>query len=197
MLSEKAVSERIKRRGPHHPLTLDSILLRVNAINKAQCTDEASVNMQRNAQLRDSWGPQRPQDPLQPDLQALQKSTHAHRYPPWEGEGHSRRAQTCVPVLKRTVRQSMMNRAQSHSNDTHRAFRTASGATTGATERKSRLIRSPANIETSRKTGTTLCSPVGPSTEKTEFRLLTVTQLEDCFRARRSLEQSCQQRGDY
>lgn len=182
MLSEKAVSERIKRRGPHHPLTCDSILLRVNAINKAQCTDEASVNMQRNAQLRDSWGPRRPQDPLQPD----QKSTHTHRYPPWEGEGPSRRAKTCVPVPKRTLRQNMMNRAQSLSNDTHRAIRTASGFTTSATEGKSILMSSPPDVEASIKTRTSLCrsSPVGPSSAKTEFRLLTMTQLEDCVRAR-------------
>lgn len=185
----------MKRRGPHHPLTCDCILLRVNAINKAQCTDEASVNMQRNAQLRDSWGPQ---DPLQADLQALQRSTHTHRYPPWEGECHARRAKTCVPVLKRTARQSMMNRAQSHCNDTHRdRIRTASGFPTSVTDRKSRLMRSPPNIEASIKTSTTLCrsSPVGPSGAKTEFRLLTVTQLEDCVRARS--KQSCQQRGDY
>lgn len=187
----------MKRRGPHHPLTCDAILLRVNAINKAQCTDEASVNMQRNAQLRDSWGPRRPPDPLQPDLQALQKSTRTHRYPPWEGEARSRRVKTCVPVLKRTVRQSLMNRAQSRSIGTCRAIRTASGFTTSATEGKSRLMRSPPNIEASIKASTTLCRsrPVGPSGEKTEFRLLTVTQLEDCVRARS--KQSCHQRGDY
>ncbi|XP_008293454.1 F-box/WD repeat-containing protein 10, partial [Stegastes partitus] len=69
MLSEKAASERMKKRGPHHPLTRDCLLLRVNAIQKARCTDEASVNMERNARLRDSWGPNttlRKQSPCPP-----------------------------------------------------------------------------------------------------------------------------------
>lgn len=57
-LSERAAGERIKKRGLHHPLTRDSLLLRVGALQRARSGDEAGVNMQRNAALRDSWGPQ-------------------------------------------------------------------------------------------------------------------------------------------
>uniref|UniRef100_A0A8C6SA46 F-box and WD repeat domain containing 10 n=1 Tax=Neogobius melanostomus TaxID=47308 RepID=A0A8C6SA46_9GOBI len=55
-LSEKATTERIKKRGPHHPPTRDSTLLKINAIQRATCMDEVALNMQRNARLRDDWG---------------------------------------------------------------------------------------------------------------------------------------------
>ncbi|XP_028264592.1 CMT1A duplicated region transcript 1 protein [Parambassis ranga] len=65
-VSEKAARERMRKRGPHHPPTRDAILLRLNAIQKARCTDQASINMENNARLRDSWGPpDRLQDPPQ------------------------------------------------------------------------------------------------------------------------------------
>lgn len=202
MLSEKATSERMKRRGLHHPLTRDSILLRVNTIQKVQCTDEVGVNMECNARLRDSWGPHTPQGPLQPDLQALKRT---HRYPPWDTrEGYTRRAKTSVPILKRAASQNTTNtnRAQPHSADTHRAIKRVSGFTTSATEGprapECRLMRSLPNPESSIKTSTSLrrISPVGPSREQTGFRLLTVTQLEDFVRAKTDLIQSCEQKRD-
>uniref|UniRef100_A0A3Q0RLE4 F-box and WD repeat domain containing 10 n=1 Tax=Amphilophus citrinellus TaxID=61819 RepID=A0A3Q0RLE4_AMPCI len=90
MLSEKAASERIKKRGLHHPLTQDCIHLRVNAVQTAHRTEEASINMESNARLRDSWGPhtERPHD------------------------GHPSRAKTCVPVVKRAVTQNMTKKPQ-------------------------------------------------------------------------------------
>uniref|UniRef100_A0AAV2LFK4 F-box domain-containing protein n=1 Tax=Knipowitschia caucasica TaxID=637954 RepID=A0AAV2LFK4_KNICA len=54
-LSEKATSARIKRRGPHHPLNTDCIMLKLNAAQKARTTDEAAINMELNARLRDDW----------------------------------------------------------------------------------------------------------------------------------------------
>lgn len=108
MLSEKAASERIKKRGLHHPLTRDSILLRVSAIQRAQCMDEISINMELNARLRDSWGPHTPQDPLHSDLQSLKQSLQICPL------GHSRddrprRAKTCIPILKPAASQNMTN----------------------------------------------------------------------------------------
>ncbi|XP_030611453.1 F-box/WD repeat-containing protein 10 isoform X2 [Archocentrus centrarchus] len=90
MLSEKAASERIKKRGLHHPLTQDCIHLRVNAVQTAHRTEEAIINMESNARLRDSWGPhtERPHD------------------------GHPSRAKTCVPVVKRAVTQNMTKKPQ-------------------------------------------------------------------------------------
>uniref|UniRef100_A0A3Q4BYG8 Uncharacterized protein n=1 Tax=Mola mola TaxID=94237 RepID=A0A3Q4BYG8_MOLML len=100
IMSERATSERIKRRGLHHPLTPDFMLLRLNAIQKAHSMDEVGINMERNARLRDSWGPGTAQGPLQfgPELQALKHSPRAHRYP----EGQPTRAQTCIPILKKS-----------------------------------------------------------------------------------------------
>ncbi len=178
MLSEKATSERIKKRGLHHPLTRDSILLRVNAVQRAQCVDEVSINMECNARLRDSWGPHTSQDPLRSDLQALKQSLQAQMHPLWH------RAKTCVPILKRAATQNMTNtiqgrvvstapdttgrprpclfskKAQPHSADTHGAVKRVSGFTTSATEGP--------NPECSMKTGSSLprISPVGPLREQ-------------------------------
>uniref|UniRef100_A0A665VSE9 Uncharacterized protein n=1 Tax=Echeneis naucrates TaxID=173247 RepID=A0A665VSE9_ECHNA len=110
MLSEKAASERMKKRGLHHPLTRDSILLRVGAIQRAQCKDEVSVNMECNARLRDSWGPRPPQDPLQTQTCP----------PPHPHGSHHRRARTCVPILKRGASQNMTNTDVAASPDTTR-----------------------------------------------------------------------------
>lgn len=107
MLSEKATSERIKKRGLHHPLTRDSILLRVNAIQRARCTDEVSINMEWNARLRDSWGPHTLQEPLHADLQPLKHKLHI--CPLWHShDDHPRRAKSCVPTVK-TVSQNITN----------------------------------------------------------------------------------------
>lgn len=109
MLSEKATSERIKKRGLHHPLTRDSILLRVSAIQRAQCMDEVSTNMEHNARLRDSWGPHTSQDLLPTDLQSLKQSLHV--CPLWHShdQDHPRRAKTCVPLLKKAASQTVTN----------------------------------------------------------------------------------------
>lgn len=55
--SEKSFIERVKKRGPHHPVTIDSILLRVNSSQQGQRSDLAMSNMELNARVRDAWGP--------------------------------------------------------------------------------------------------------------------------------------------
>lgn len=55
--SEKAVRDRIRKRGPHHPMTLDMILLRATSSKYGQCDDLARSNMELNARVRDAWGP--------------------------------------------------------------------------------------------------------------------------------------------
>lgn len=187
-LSEKATNARIKKRGLHHPLTRDSIVLRVNAIQKAQCVDEVSINMEYNASLRDSWGPHTSQDHLK---QSPQTQTH----PQWHTHtGHLRRAKTCVPILNRPVSQNISNTIQSA--DTHRANKRASRSTTCPTEwpRPPECMLMSPNPECHVKTSTGLprISPVRPIREQEEFRLLTATQLEDNIRAQRNLVQSCE-----
>ncbi|XP_033975548.1 F-box/WD repeat-containing protein 10 [Trematomus bernacchii] len=178
MLSEKATSDRIKRRGLHHPLSRDSILLKVNAIHKAQCRDEVSINMECNARLRDSWGPDTSQD------SQLWDSLHTQDVP-------LRRAKTCVPILNRDVSQNMTNKIQGraistapdtprrrptylfpkktqpHSADT---FKRVGGF------KECTLMRSLPNPDRSMKTGTSLprISPVSPFREQGGLRLLTV-----------------------
>lgn len=100
IVSERATSERIKRRGLHHPLTPEFMLLRLNTMQKAQSMDEVGINMERNARLRDSWGPSLDQDPLQlgSELRTLKLSTQARRHPEAQ-----KRAQTCIPILKKSL----------------------------------------------------------------------------------------------
>uniref|UniRef100_UPI0037E8EB47 F-box and WD repeat domain containing protein 10B n=1 Tax=Semicossyphus pulcher TaxID=241346 RepID=UPI0037E8EB47 len=86
-LSEKATSERMKKRGLHHPLTRDSILLRVSAMQRAQSKDEVSINMESNARLRDSWGPHTSETLIKPTKHTCNASLQ--------------RPKTCVPILKR------------------------------------------------------------------------------------------------
>ncbi|XP_023127066.2 F-box/WD repeat-containing protein 10 isoform X2 [Amphiprion ocellaris] len=135
-LSEKAASERMMKRGPHHPLTRDYILLKVNALQKAQCMDEVSINMERNARLRDSWGPQTTQDPLK------------ERLPQHRDDVLHRKVKTCIPTMKQTISQNMTGRnvstapattrkhqppIQPHSVNTHRPIKTVDGLIRSAT----------------------------------------------------------------
>ncbi|CAJ1080076.1 CMT1A duplicated region transcript 1 protein [Xyrichtys novacula] len=184
LLSEKATNERIQKRGPHHPPTRDSTLLRVSAMQRARCKDEVSVNMEHNARLRDSWGPHI--SDTQINL-TVQKPNTDHRRP-----------KTCVPILKRAVSQSVTNtihgRAKCHSAATHRR---GSGFITRAAERPQApepalRMRSQPSPEHSVKTRTSLprISPVGPVTERGGFRLISVSQFEDCVCGKRELVRS-------
>ncbi|KAM4623589.1 F-box/WD repeat-containing protein 10-like [Polymixia lowei] len=111
ILSERAASERVKKRGLHHPLTTEHILLRVNAIQQAQRTDEASVNMELNARLRDAWTSPPPGDPLLSSLQdanpqlgsprALKPSSRTQKPPPPQ-EVFNGVTKTYVPVFTRS-----------------------------------------------------------------------------------------------
>uniref|UniRef100_A0A3B4UGY0 F-box and WD repeat domain containing 10 n=1 Tax=Seriola dumerili TaxID=41447 RepID=A0A3B4UGY0_SERDU len=167
ILSEKATCERMKKRGLHHPLTRDSILLRVSAIQRAQCTDEVSINMECNARLRDSWGPRMTQDPLHSDIQALKH----------------RRAKTCVHILQRGTSQTITNtdvttapdttrrhhhclfskETQTHTADTQRAIKRV-GAKEGPQAPERILTKSLPNLEYGIKTATSLpkINPFGP-----------------------------------
>ncbi|XP_039991368.1 F-box/WD repeat-containing protein 10 [Xiphias gladius] len=121
MLSEKATCERMKKRGLHHPPTRDYILLRVSAIQRAQCTDEVSINMERNARLRDSWGPHAPQDPLHSDIPAPKESLRTQICPRRQTlDGRPRRARTCVPILTRGASQNMTDTDVTTAPDTTR-----------------------------------------------------------------------------
>ncbi|XP_074518693.1 F-box and WD repeat domain containing protein 10B [Halichoeres trimaculatus] len=170
--SEKAASERMKKRGLHHPLTRDSILLRVSAMQRVRCTDEVSINMECNARLRDSWGPHTSDAPtkqtLSPDL---------------------RRPKTCIPTLKPAVSQSTTNtiqrRAQCHSADPH--TRRVGGFITNLRPEPALMTRSLPNPEQSVKSSTSLPRISSRSTvrERGGFRLITVSRDESCVCSKR------------
>ncbi|TRZ03000.1 hypothetical protein DNTS_032849 [Danionella cerebrum] len=56
--SEKAVKERVRKRGPHHPPTANLILLKAGSSPMSCYSDQARSNMELNARVRDAWGPQ-------------------------------------------------------------------------------------------------------------------------------------------
>lgn len=55
--SEKAARDRVRKRGPHHPMTQDLIVLRTSSAQQGQYSDLARSNMELNARVRDAWGP--------------------------------------------------------------------------------------------------------------------------------------------
>lgn len=102
--SEKGACDRIKKRGPHHPLTRDAMLLRVGASQRALCADEVSINTENNARLRDSWGPC-----ALTDLEQNPESRLCLHRPSQDGD---RRAKSCLPIRKRTVSKNVANKPQ-------------------------------------------------------------------------------------
>ncbi|KAK2876194.1 hypothetical protein Q8A67_020290 [Cirrhinus molitorella] len=61
--SEKAARDRVRKRGPHHPMTQDLILLRTSSAQQGQYSDLARSNMELNARVRDAWGPDSSKEP--------------------------------------------------------------------------------------------------------------------------------------
>ncbi|KAG7324841.1 hypothetical protein KOW79_011157 [Hemibagrus wyckioides] len=55
--SERAVRERVRKRGPHQPITTTQILLKVRPSRQTERKDLATSNMKLNAAVRDAWGP--------------------------------------------------------------------------------------------------------------------------------------------
>lgn len=55
--SEKAARDRVRKRGPHHPVTPDLVLLKASSSQQNLCMDKARSNMELNARVRDAWGP--------------------------------------------------------------------------------------------------------------------------------------------
>ncbi|XP_056406213.1 F-box and WD repeat domain containing protein 10B-like [Hyla sarda] len=55
-MSENAVLQRMKQRGPHTPMSPNQILLRVSTIHNSQKMDAIGSNMEYNSRIRDTWG---------------------------------------------------------------------------------------------------------------------------------------------
>lgn len=111
LLSEKAASKRVKKRGPHHPPTCDCILLRVSGIQRSRCRDETSINTERNASLRDCWRSLPPQGLPQSDRKDVVWKPRSPQSPKrtLQTPECALRPQTCVPALRRTASGHMRN----------------------------------------------------------------------------------------
>ncbi|XP_068162132.1 F-box and WD repeat domain containing protein 10B [Antennarius striatus] len=164
--SEKATNKLMKSRGLPRPFRQDAVFLKLNAVQREQRTDEASVNTESNSRPRVSWGPPGTQSSLLPDPQdpkQNQNQTQSHIH-----EGGSRESKTCVSALGRTVSQNMTI-SGSHSADPH-------GAISQAPD--SRLATTP-EYSLRSSLGPPRTRPVDPFKEQAGLRLLTATQAED------------------
>lgn len=79
LMSERAVRERVRKRGPHHPITTTQVLLQVRPIHQPQCKDLATSNMELNAAVRDAWGS--PPNTVPSPLSSRKASKRLHSAP--------------------------------------------------------------------------------------------------------------------
>lgn len=54
--SQSATLRRMKRRGPHTPMSPNQILLKFSTIQNLQKGDEIGTNLEHNSRIRDEWG---------------------------------------------------------------------------------------------------------------------------------------------
>lgn len=84
--SERAVRERVRKRGPHQPITTTQVLLKVHPSRQPECKDLATSNMELNAAVLDAWGPPptRTSSP-NPALKASNRPYSAPKQPSFKG----------------------------------------------------------------------------------------------------------------
>ncbi|KAL7869519.1 hypothetical protein AOLI_G00135070 [Acnodon oligacanthus] len=71
--SERAVRDRVKKRGVHRPMTAPQMLLKVHPTQQPHSCDLAMSNMRLNAAVRDAWGP--PSSGLEPQTRTSPPSS--------------------------------------------------------------------------------------------------------------------------
>ncbi|CAL8302794.1 unnamed protein product [Lota lota] len=118
--SERAASERVKKRGPHHRLTTDRILLKVNAIQQAHGGGgEAALNMEHNARLRDAWGSPPPPRSLTSPEPPQGAQTPAFRPPPALGQQNHQFGGRTPPIASKARDQDRADRAKAFRTRAH------------------------------------------------------------------------------
>uniref|UniRef100_A0A8C7F676 Uncharacterized protein n=1 Tax=Oncorhynchus kisutch TaxID=8019 RepID=A0A8C7F676_ONCKI len=200
--SEKAVKDRVKKRGPHRPVTSQHVLLKVNSTHQPQGSDQAGANMNLNAQVRDAWG-----SPPPLPVQGMDPEPHASLFPPTtpkqSPQSQSQKApagpshqvlqhgmtKTYVPLMTRTLdlnlRQSLDSREICSSSPSPAVMRphTSHPASTQRTPCPKSEKKRP---QTSCGIAGLAVRKVGAFTttaqERGAFRLHTDTQLEEYFR---------------
>lgn len=78
---ERAVRERVRKRGPQHPITTTRVLQKVCPSHQPECKDLATSNMELNATVRDAWGPAPPTVSFTPLAPKASKRPQSARKP--------------------------------------------------------------------------------------------------------------------
>ncbi|KAM6951047.1 F-box/WD repeat-containing protein 10 [Aplochiton taeniatus] len=188
--SEKAVQDRVKKRGPHRSLTTDHLLLKVNASQKPQATDQAGLNRELNAGVRDAWRP--PSPPAPAPFHALTKRAAAStpfpfkptpRYePPPTRQAFHGMTKTYVPLLSKPLelqtKNSPPSRAVHSTTPAPSLLRLQSGDSF-----RGQGLSYQQGMDNRAHPPASEFNPLDPLRERGFFRLLTDSQLENYVRA--------------
>lgn len=192
-LSEKAVQGRVRKRGPHHPITTSQVLLRVRPSCQGECKDPATSNMELNAAVRDAWGPPPNREPAPPPASKASKRPHSARkpssfqgmlkiYTPLKPHTLQHSPHSSVPTLtfpksRRTKTACKVNKLTTAKINTAAQEDTQSP---GNTLPRSELKREGRHVEFElRAQSRPSQSPLDPFRESGGFQLRTDTQMEE------------------
>ncbi|MEE6506784.1 hypothetical protein FKM82_007854 [Ascaphus truei] len=99
-VSEEATLQRMRKRGPHNPMSPNQILLKLSAMQNSQKSDTLSSNLAHNAGIRDAWGPP-PSHQEHKGMVPRSKSQEHHKVDPFT---HLQRIKTSgAPVAMKNV----------------------------------------------------------------------------------------------
>ncbi|KAK7919251.1 hypothetical protein WMY93_010535 [Mugilogobius chulae] len=179
--SEKATSTRIKKRGPHHPPTRDYILLKVNTSQKAQNMDEAGINMEHNARLRDDWSSPTPLK----DLKTKETNTAFSKTSPLSSKIAPKREVSTAPGRIMRPHPPLVEKTQPQSAKTQRLVNKT--ATSKEDKPENALAKSLSDLESFLSSASNIKN-VDCFNHQAEFKLLTTTQLEEQSRSQKDLK---------
>ncbi|XP_027016258.1 F-box and WD repeat domain containing protein 10B isoform X1 [Tachysurus fulvidraco] len=78
---ERAVRERVRKRGPQYPITTTQVLQKVCPSHQPECKDLATSKRELNATVRDAWGPAPPTVSFTPQAPKASKRPQSARKP--------------------------------------------------------------------------------------------------------------------
>ncbi|XP_073685094.1 F-box and WD repeat domain containing protein 10B [Garra rufa] len=183
--SEKAARDRVRKRGPHHPMTQDLILLRTSSAQQGQHSDLAKSNMELNARVRDAWGPD---SSKKPSFQTTTKKTSEIHTPiathsvDLHPQSSSQSRQTCFTphsLLKQSQRSFKVGKSGTNKIGPLNTTSPEDGKTQQRlfTRRTSMPMYCNEDFEMTNKSSS-YHNPLDPFREHGVFQLRTDTQLE-------------------
>ncbi|MBN3307591.1 FBW10 protein, partial [Amia calva] len=116
--SELLVLERVRKRGPHHPVSPEHLLLTVNMAHLSHHSDETSKNLGRNAHVRDAWASPASPEPAEKNTEAKMVSKPSQPQPQdrlTSPVGLQEVAKIYSPLVTRTLQLNLRHSLHRHS----------------------------------------------------------------------------------